>query len=266
MALAHKEQAFPARCICSSHSQYEQRALITSIPNSAPSYLGANTAVFYVAIFKIRLDLTAFQNELFHHFPGSYMVLCNAGFFNIPFCRLLWVWILSNSLLCGISHIFMAKNINAVEFCVHCPTQRKTSANTRSSPRLHYEEHCKLVEAGDPSLFLSNFESHLQRCVQFWAPSCKQDTDVLQLLQCRSLQRWLRDRSISATRRGWESWDYSAWRWAGSGRLLTINTWGRKGSKEDGARFFIEEPKEMTRSNGHKLKYRKFDLKIRNSI
>lgn len=73
----------------------------------------------------------------------------------------------------------MGKNINAVEFCVHCPTQRKTSVYPRSSPKLHQEEHPQLVKAGPPSPSLSPSETHLHCCVQFWTPQYKQDTDGL---------------------------------------------------------------------------------------
>lgn len=114
----------------------------------------------------------------------------------------------------------------------------------------------------------SPFETHLQCCGQFWVPQQKQDTDVLRLLQCRSPQRWLRDQNISPTSRVWEGWDYSGRRRESSGRVLTthINIWGRTGVKKLEPNSSEWSPKKGTRSNGHKLKYMKFHLKIRISI
>lgn len=68
-------------------------------------------------------------------------------------------------------------------------------------------------------------------------------------------QRKSIDWSICHTRRGWESWDCSAWRREGSQRTLSMckNTWGR--CKEDG-RLFQWCP--VTGGNGHKLNHMKF--------
>jgi len=59
--------------------------------------------------------------------------------------------------------------------------------------------------------------------------------------------RWRRDWSVTAVRKGWESWDCSAWRREGAGDLFNVYNHLYRGCKEDRARLFSAVPSDRTR-------------------
>ncbi|KAK4823954.1 LOW QUALITY PROTEIN: hypothetical protein QYF61_008340 [Mycteria americana] len=83
-------------------------------------------------------------------------------------------------------------------------------------------------------LYSALVRPHLEYCVQFWAPQCKRDKDMLEKVQQRATKMAQRlDRMYKCL----------------------------KG--EDGARLFLVVPSDRTRGNGHKLKHSRCLLNIR---
>jgi len=88
-------------------------------------------------------------------------------------------------------------------------------------------------------------------------PQYKRHMDVLDTVQLNVCE----DEGTAASLL--ESWDCSAWRReSSSGISFNVYKYLKGGWKEDGARLFSVMPSDATRSNGHKLKYRRLTLNI----
>ncbi|KAK4828514.1 hypothetical protein QYF61_026936 [Mycteria americana] len=114
--------------------------------------------------------------------------------------------------------------------------------------KLTMSQQCALAaKRGDLSPLLSPGETHLDCCVQFWAPQYKRDMDILEQVQRRSTKMI---KGLGLEREG-----------SGEG-LIHVYKHLMGGSKEDGARFLSFMPSDRTRGDGHKLNHRKFCLII----
>jgi len=69
--------------------------------------------------------------------------------------------------------------------------------------------------------------------------------------------------SIPLMKRGWDSCDCSPVEEQAEEDLINMYKYLRRWNKEDRARFCLAVLSNRTRSNGHKLKYRKLDLNTR---
>lgn len=79
---------------------------------------------------------------------------------------------------------------------------------------------------------------------------------------------WQRPGWFSRTshiRRGWGSWECSAWR-RPRDDVVSVYKYVLGECNEEGTRLFSVVSSDRTQDNVHKLKYRKFHLHIRNSI
>jgi len=82
----------------------------------------------------------------------------------------------------------------------------------------------------------------------------------------RGLQRWLGAWSISFMRKGWQTWDCSAWRREDcKGNHINIYKYLKDGSQVDGTRLFSVVRSDRTRGNGQrtKLECKKFHLNMK---
>jgi len=98
--------------------------------------------------------------------------------------------------------------------------------------------------------------------VQFWAPQCKRDTDILERLQRRAnevvkgLEHLSREERLRAgtVQPGEEK---------AQGVLTKVYKYLQGGCREDGTGLFPVVPRDRTRGNGHRLKHRRCPLNIR---
>lgn len=94
-------------------------------------------------------------------------------------------------------------------------------------------------------LYWALVRPHLEYYIHFWDPQYKTDTDILEF--CGGLPRWSGGWSVSAIRRGWESWVCSGWRREGLQWAL-INVY-----KYLKGRYKNSLSSARRRGNGHKL-------------
>lgn len=88
----------------------------------------------------------------------------------------------------------------------------------------------------------------------------------MQLLKSsRGMQRQLGDWSISLLRKGWKSWECSAWRRL-RGNLMSAYKCLKDRCQVYGARFFLAVPSGGARGTGHKVEYGKFHLNMRRNF
>ena len=98
-----------------------------------------------------------------------------------------------------------------------------------------------------------------------WVPQFWKDSELERVQQRATKMTW--PQSISRMRKGWETYDCSAWRrkdWGGN--LISAYKYLMGRSQVDGARLFLVVPINKTRDNGHKLELRKFHLNVRKNF
>ena len=101
----------------------------------------------------------------------------------------------------------------------------------------------------------------LERWIEFWAPLYKRGMDVLERAQRRATKMTKGPERLSYEERLGQFREEEA-----QGDLINVCKYLQGGCKEDGARVCSVVPSDRTRGNGHKLKHRRFPLKIGNTF